>query len=190
MRASTCQQWNLSRLPFMRYRTSGGSTIRPLVTPNELWPPPKQKGFCICMCHPSMRYLSLQGFRSLPRDLRWPFSFTQKPLGYFSKYNATTFQVWKTFIIPYLRYGVSEVQVQFLTYGNLKCPLNSTKTMGFFLSISKIYIPNIIGNRRKNLNNWNWKIKCLNGVRTRAMRMRNRTLCTTPSPYTLIISCF
>ena len=80
---------NCAKLPFLRYRIYKVYTVWPLLTPNDLWPPPKTIGFFYSMWHtyiPNMRSVQaswleiscLQGFHNLtPVDPKWPLTSTK-----------------------------------------------------------------------------------------------------------------
>ena len=83
------QIWALSKLSLLGYRVYKVFTIWPLLTPNDLWPPPKTKGFFYSMWYtyiPNMSSVQaflveiscLQGFHNLtPVDPKWPLTSTK-----------------------------------------------------------------------------------------------------------------
>ena len=133
----TYQWWDLSKLPFLRYHVYKVFTIWPLLTPNDLWPPPKTKGFMHAMWYtyiPIMRSVQvsllemscLQGFHNLtlvdPNDL-WP---PPKTIGFLHA-------MWYTYIRIMRSVQVSLLEMSCLqSFHNLtpvdpKWPLTSTK---------------------------------------------------------------
>ena len=74
------------KLPFLRYLFYYVYIIWPLLTPNELWPPPNTKGFLQSMCYiyiPNMRCVQasllaiscLQGFHNMTTVYpKWPLT--------------------------------------------------------------------------------------------------------------------
>ena len=83
------QIWDLLKPPFLRYHVYKVFTIWPLLTPNDLWPPPKTIGFLYSMWYtyiPNMRSVQaslleiscLQGLHNLtPVDPKWPLTSTK-----------------------------------------------------------------------------------------------------------------
>ena len=81
--------WNLSKLPTLRYCVNKIFRLWPLVTPDDLWPPPKTIGIIYSIWAiylPSMRSLGvtlleiscLQGFDRLTCcDPKWPLTSTK-----------------------------------------------------------------------------------------------------------------
>ena len=131
----------MSKLPCLRYCVYKVFTIWPLLTPNDLWPPPKTIGFLYLMWYiyiPNMRSIQaslleiscLQGFYNVftiwplltPNDL-WPLP---KTIGFF-------YLMWYTYIPNMRCIQASLLEISCLQgFHNLtpvepKWPLTSTK---------------------------------------------------------------
>ena len=129
-------------------------TIWPLLTPNDLWPPPKTIGFLYSMWHsyiPNMRSVQashveiscLQGFHNLtPVDPKWPLTSTKnnRLLVLNVVHLHTTYEICPSF--PCLRYRVYKVFTiwPLLTPNDLWPP---PKTIGFLYSMWCTYIPHM-----------------------------------------------
>ena len=116
-------KWKLSAIPKLRYHDHKVFGLWPLVTSNNLWPPPKTIGFFQSTWQSYIKYENCRPFLpwdiAITRflvfdsgDLKWPLTSTKNnrilPVSMTKLY-----QIWKLSDIPILRYRDYEPFMRF-----------------------------------------------------------------------------